>query len=289
MLPVCCVDAQWRAWQCPAEHAAGLACCCPRLCVCCKSSHHGKQPLQGCLAPFSREWCGPASCAAGCPAANVASLPDKMLSAGQPKLKLQEDLNAAKNSVDLLAEMLAPISLDSPADVKQVPPWSTSPAAADRRVLRDRVTPPTILRRSRSAPSSIEQQPARLPRVAPCMASWWCRRVGRVRGAGAGAGAGAQEYVVELAQKCEMMLPQLARLAEADDLTDEKNLDRTLVVHAEMEESLAKYHRLLAVRARPARSLHGSDASQRPLQQQLQKMQSCMPRFADILCTTSFV
>lgn len=56
-----------------------------------------------------------------------------------------------------------------------------------------------------------------------------------------------QEYVAELAQKCEMMLPQLAHLAEAGDLTDEKNLNQTLVVHAEMEESLAKYHRLLDV------------------------------------------
>ncbi len=54
-----------------------------------------------------------------------------------------------------------------------------------------------------------------------------------------------QEFVAELAAKCEAMLPQLAHLAEAGDLADEKTLDQTLVVHAEMEESLAKYHRLL--------------------------------------------
>lgn len=53
-------------------------------------------------------------------AANVASLPDNMLSAGQPKMKLQEDLNAAQNSVNLLVEMLAPITISNPGDVKQV-------------------------------------------------------------------------------------------------------------------------------------------------------------------------
>lgn len=51
---------------------------------------------------------------------NVASLPDNHLAAGQSAMKLRDDLYAAKNSADLLAEMLAPISIHDPADVKQV-------------------------------------------------------------------------------------------------------------------------------------------------------------------------
>ncbi len=78
-----------------------------------------------------------ARCPAG--AANVATLPDNMLSVGQPRMKLQEDLNAAQNSVNLLAEMLAPITLDSAADVKQVPPSMCCPAGHHNRC---RVAPP---------------------------------------------------------------------------------------------------------------------------------------------------
>lgn len=51
---------------------------------------------------------------------NVASLPDNHLAAGQSAMKLRDDLYAAKNSADLLSEMLAPISIHNPADVKQV-------------------------------------------------------------------------------------------------------------------------------------------------------------------------
>ncbi len=53
-------------------------------------------------------------------AANVASLPDNHLAAGQPAMKLRDDLFAAKNSADLLSEMLASISIHDPVDVKQV-------------------------------------------------------------------------------------------------------------------------------------------------------------------------
>lgn len=51
---------------------------------------------------------------------NDAGLPENMLAPGQPSPKLHEDLVAARNSVDLLAQMLAPITLTNPAAVKQV-------------------------------------------------------------------------------------------------------------------------------------------------------------------------
>lgn len=101
---------------------------------------------------------------------SAAGLPENMLAPGQPSHKLHEDLTAARNSVDLLAQMLAPISLKDPAAVKQ-------------------------------------------------------------------------DLVKELAGRCEDMLPKLAALAE--EVTDEHNLDQTLVLHADMEESVAKYHSLL--------------------------------------------
>ncbi len=53
-------------------------------------------------------------------AANVASLPANHLAPGQSAAKLRDDIFAAKNSADLLSEMLAPISIHDPADVKQV-------------------------------------------------------------------------------------------------------------------------------------------------------------------------
>ena len=53
-------------------------------------------------------------------AGNVASLPENHLSPGQPAIKLREDLFAAKNSSDLLTEMLSSITLADAADVKQV-------------------------------------------------------------------------------------------------------------------------------------------------------------------------
>lgn len=54
-----------------------------------------------------------------------------------------------------------------------------------------------------------------------------------------------QDLVKELVSRCEEMLPKLATLAE--EVTDEHNLDQTLVVHADMEESVQKYHSLLQV------------------------------------------
>jgi hypothetical protein len=53
-------------------------------------------------------------------AGNVASLPDNHLGAGQSAMKLRDDLFTAKNSADLLSEMLSGISIQDPADVKQV-------------------------------------------------------------------------------------------------------------------------------------------------------------------------
>lgn len=51
--------------------------------------------------------------------------------------------------------------------------------------------------------------------------------------------------VKELASRCEDMLPKLATLAE--EVTDEHNLDQILVVHADMEESVLKYHSFVQV------------------------------------------
>lgn len=101
---------------------------------------------------------------------NDGGLPENMLAPGQSSKKLQEDLTAARNSVDLLAQMLAPITLTDPSAVKQ-------------------------------------------------------------------------DLLKELAVRCEDMLPKLATLAE--EVTDEHNLDQTLVVHADMEEAVTKYHSLL--------------------------------------------
>jgi hypothetical protein len=55
-----------------------------------------------------------------CFAGNVASLPDNHLGAGQSAMKLRDDLFTAKNSADLLSEMLSGISIQDPTDVKQV-------------------------------------------------------------------------------------------------------------------------------------------------------------------------
>ena len=53
----------------------------------------------------------------------LIQLPANHLAAGQPPAKLKEDLFSTANSIELFKEMLAPISADDAADVKQVR-WS---------------------------------------------------------------------------------------------------------------------------------------------------------------------
>lgn len=72
----------------------------------------------GCVGTLTW-WSVHQAAAAGKPD-NAAQLPGNHLASGQSATKLKEDLFSAANSIELFKEMLAPITPQGAADVKQV-------------------------------------------------------------------------------------------------------------------------------------------------------------------------
>ena len=197
-------------------------------------------------------------------------LPANHLAAGQPASKLKEDLFSTANSIELFKEMLAPISANDAADVKQV--WmSGRPVTAC--MLRLRRT--CLLRQPPCAPPSCfapcSSRSSNLPSIAKiccpghssinsepnvqkCFATTG-RQIGaallpyrdpKVCSAMAKlTTATAQEYVREQAEQCSEMLTRLGALAEAE--TDEATLQQTLELHSALEQAMGQYETLLAV------------------------------------------
>jgi hypothetical protein len=73
--------------------------------------------------------------------AAFVQLPANHLAAGQPASKLKEDLFSTANSIELFKEMLAPISANDAADVKQV--WPSGSPCPSLRSTAAKKEPPS--------------------------------------------------------------------------------------------------------------------------------------------------
>ena len=201
----------------------------------------------------------------------MASLPENHLSPGQPAIKLREDLFAAKNSSDLLTEMLSSITLADAADVKQVGLGSTQseqlflettfcsnvdcpslsshccrllPLLCSRCMM---VQPHAVNLFFCSLTSAMLQTLVEHCKTARALRTVYHHSDNQLPNSYPSSfSTKCQDHVSELAGQCEAMLPRLAALAE--QVSDEANLKQTLAVHGDMEDALVKYRGLLEVR-----------------------------------------